>query len=302
MGMKKYLEIFKAGKHTAMDGRTLSFGESDVTASIKAYNPTIHEAPLVIGHPKTDDPAYGWVKGLTGDAGLMQAIPYQVDPVFAEMVNSKKFKKISASFYTPDSPINPVPGIYYLKHVGFLGAVAPAVKGLKSASFGESEEGVLDIEVDFAECESDFLEFCECGRKGQLDVEQLKQENERLKATLKRQESASFVEGVKSKVLPTYRSGLVEFMSGLDADQELEFSEGSEQKKLQAIDWLKDFITHLPNVVDLGEVAGDDKKLPETPTNPTKIAKLATEYVAEQAQKGTQVSYAEAVAHVMEVQ
>ncbi|MBD2628482.1 hypothetical protein [Trichormus variabilis] len=300
--MEKYLEIFKAGKHTAMDGRTLSFGESEINASVKAYDPSIHEAPLVVGHPKSDAPAYGWVKGLTGNTGLMQAIPHQVDPVFAEMVNAGRFKKISASFYMPDHPTNPVPGVYYLKHVGFLGAVAPAVKGLKSASFEESEEGILDLEVDFAECAADFLEFCECDKGGKLDVEQLKQENERLKATLKRQESTSFVESVKSKILPSYRTGLVEFVSSLDSSQELEFSEGDEQKKLPAADWFKDFLAHLPNVVELGEVAGDEKKLPETPTDPKKIAKLATQYVEDQAQKGTQVSYSEAVAHVMEVQ
>jgi hypothetical protein len=300
--MEKYLEIFKAGKHTAMNGSTLSFSEGDVAASVKAYNPNIHEAPLVIGHPKTDAPAYGWVKGLLGNTGLMQAIPYQVDPAFAEMVNAGKFKKMSASFYTPDSPINPVPGVYYLKHVGFLGAQAPAVKGLKPASFGESEEGVLDIEVDFAEC-ADFLEFCECNKGGKLDeLEKFKQENELLKATLRRQESTSFVEGVKNKVLPAYRTGLVEFISSLDGSQELEFSEGEEQKKLPAVDWLKDFLSHLPNVVELGEVAGDANKPPEIPTDPKKIAKLATQYVEDQAQKGTQISYSEAVAHVMEVQ
>ncbi|WP_237741485.1 hypothetical protein [Anabaena sp. PCC 7108] len=301
--MKKYLEIFKAGKHTAMDGRTLSFGEGDVTASIKAYDPSIHEAPLVVGHPKADAPAYGWVKNLTGNTGLMQAIPHQVDPTFAEMVNAGRFKKISASFYTPDSPVNPVPGIYYLKHVGFLGAQAPAVKGLKSASFEESEQGILDIEVDFAECAADFLEFCECDKGGKLDeLEKVKQENERLRATLKRQESTSFVESVKSKILPSYRTGLVEFVSSLDSSQELEFSEGEEQKKLPAADWFKDFLTHLPNVVELGEVAGDANKPPEIPTDPKKIAKLATQYVEDQAQKGSQISYSEAVAHVMEVQ
>lgn len=69
-----------------------------------------------------------------GDDGL-NAEPHQVDPEFAEMVNAGRFKKISASFYTPDAPNNPVPGVYYLRHVGFLGAQPPAVKGLKQAEF-----------------------------------------------------------------------------------------------------------------------------------------------------------------------
>jgi hypothetical protein len=38
-----------------------------------------------------------------------------------------------------------VPGVYYLRHVGFLGAQAPAVKGLRSPSFAASEAGVVEF-------------------------------------------------------------------------------------------------------------------------------------------------------------
>lgn len=144
-GMNKQLQIFKAGKHTAMSGVALAFSEADIAATVAAYDPSKHEAPLVIGHPKTDDPAFGWVKSLQFSDGVLQAEPDQVDAAFAELVNDGKFKKISASFYTPDAPNNPVPGVYYLRHVGFLGAQAPAVKGLKAASFADAEEGVVEF-------------------------------------------------------------------------------------------------------------------------------------------------------------
>jgi hypothetical protein len=75
----------------------------------------------------------------------MLAEPDQVDAAFAEMVNSGLFKKISASFYQPAAPGNPVPGVLYLRHVGFMGAQPPAVKGLKSASFSEAEEGIVEF-------------------------------------------------------------------------------------------------------------------------------------------------------------
>ncbi|OIO04834.1 MAG: hypothetical protein AUJ49_02085, partial [Desulfovibrionaceae bacterium CG1_02_65_16] len=61
-----------------------------------------------------------------------------------------RFKKISASFYLPDSPANPAPGVFYLRHVGFLGAAAPAVKGLKPVAFAAGEEGVVEFSA-FAE-------------------------------------------------------------------------------------------------------------------------------------------------------
>lgn len=144
--MNKPIQIFKPGKHVAMSGAALSFSESDLAATAAAYDPAKHEAPIVIGHPKHDGPAYGWVKSLAFADGL-DAEPHQVDPAFSEMVGRGAFKKISASFYSPDSPTNPVPGVYYLRHVGFLGAQPPAVKGLRNPSFAEIEEGV----VEFAE-------------------------------------------------------------------------------------------------------------------------------------------------------
>lgn len=139
------LQIFKPGRHTAMSGQTLAFSEADLAATAAAYDPARHEAPLVVGHPSHDAPAYGWVKSLASTGGAIEATPHQVDASFAEMVGAGRFKKISASFYAPDAPGNPVPGVYYLRHVGFLGAAAPAVKGLRSPSFADGETGVLEF-------------------------------------------------------------------------------------------------------------------------------------------------------------
>lgn len=139
------LHIFTPGQHTAMSGDRLSFSESDLAATASAYDPALHEAPLVVGHPRHNAPAYGWVKSLTAGADGLHAEPQQLDADFAELVSSGRFKKISASFYAPDSPSNPVPGVYYLRHVGFLGAQPPAVKGLKQAEFAEAEPGVVEF-------------------------------------------------------------------------------------------------------------------------------------------------------------
>lgn len=142
------VSIFRAGKHTSAAGASLQFGESELAATIAAYDPAKHEAPIVVGHPKDNGPAYGWVKGLDFADGEMFADLAQVDPEFTEMVAAGRFKKRSASFYSPDSPSNPVPGVYYLRHVGFLGAQPPAVKGLKEVSFGDAEEGVVEFSED----------------------------------------------------------------------------------------------------------------------------------------------------------
>lgn len=143
--MTTHLHIFASGQHTATSGDRLAFSETDLQATADAYSPAVHEAPLVVGHPRHDAPAYGWVKGLTLDGNGLMAEPQQLDAEFAELVRLGRFKKISASFYTPDSPNNPVPGVYYLRHVGFLGAQPPAVKGLKQAEFAEAELGVVEF-------------------------------------------------------------------------------------------------------------------------------------------------------------
>lgn len=150
--MGKLLEIFRAGKRTAMSGETLDFTEDAIAASAAAYDPAIHEAPLVVGHPKHDAPAYGWVAKLEHESGSLRAEPTQIDTTFQEWVDEGRYKKISASFYSPNSPQNPVPGVYYLRHVGFLGAMPPAIKGMKAIEFSEEEEGVVTLEFgDYAD-------------------------------------------------------------------------------------------------------------------------------------------------------
>lgn len=141
----KTLQIFKPGRFTAMSGVEFAFSEVDLAATARAYKPELHQAPLVVGHPKHDHPAYGWVKSVAFAGGGLEATPEQVNPEFAAMVDSGAFRNMSAAFYAPDAPGNPVPGVYYLRHVGFLGAMPPAVRGLRSPSFAADEEGVVEF-------------------------------------------------------------------------------------------------------------------------------------------------------------
>ncbi len=132
------IHIFKPGRHTTMAGEVIEFSEAAVAATAAAYNPALHEAPLVIGHPKTDDPAQGWVQSLAANERGLFALPRDVGAEFAESVGQRRYAKVSAKFYSPDSPSNPVPGVWYLRHVGFLGAQPPGVKGLDNPAFAES--------------------------------------------------------------------------------------------------------------------------------------------------------------------
>lgn len=141
--MSTLIHIFKPGTHQPMEGEPITFTLAHFQATASAYNMDTHEAPLVVGHPKHNNPAYGWVKQIVATPEGLFIEPHQVDGEFQEMVKAGRFKKISPSFYEPDEPTNPVPGVYYLRHVGFLGAIPPSVKGLKPAEFADGGKGIV---------------------------------------------------------------------------------------------------------------------------------------------------------------
>lgn len=151
-----FIPVFKPGTHTAVDGRTITFTLENCIDLAESYDPSVSEAPAVIGHPKLTAPAYGWAKRFQIKDGLVYVELDQVNPEFAEAFNSGAYKKRSLSIYLPESPGNPKPGHYYARHIGFLGAAAPAIKGLPDVSFAESdgEQGAIEFAMPFDE---DFL-------------------------------------------------------------------------------------------------------------------------------------------------
>lgn len=128
--MDDFFEIFRTGIHTDSMGDQKDWTEEELNRIAARYNEQKeHEAPLVIGHPETNHPAYGWVESLKVEAGKLLAKAAQIVPEFAEAIKAGLYKKRSISLY-PD---------LLLRHVGFLGAVPPAVKGLKDIAFSAME-------------------------------------------------------------------------------------------------------------------------------------------------------------------
>lgn len=143
------IPVFKPGTHTAIDGRKITFTLENCIDLAESYDPNLSEAPAVIGHPKLTAPAYAWAKSFEVKDGLVYAKLDQINPEFAEAYNAGSYKKRSLSIYLPDSPGNPKPGHYYARHIGFLGAAAPAIKGLPDVSFSESdgEQGAAEFSM-----------------------------------------------------------------------------------------------------------------------------------------------------------
>lgn len=148
----KRVEVFRPGTYTAMNGTTTTFSAEDVEAIAGGYDADSAPAPVVVGHPSHDDPAYGWVKGFSiSEDGKLQAELHQLAPSFVDAVGEGRYRKISMSFFTPQHPANPKPGSYYPKHVGFLGGAAPAVSGLQPVQFAEEGDDLVVEYVGSAE-------------------------------------------------------------------------------------------------------------------------------------------------------
>jgi len=137
MKKKWILEIFRAGKQTDSSGKSREWTEEDLDKIVSQYEASEHEAPIVIGHPKTDDPAFGWIDRVFREGKTLFAEVTEVAKEFREAVNQGFYKKRSISLY-PDLT---------LKHVGFLGAVPPAVKGLADIKFNAAADSAICFEM-----------------------------------------------------------------------------------------------------------------------------------------------------------
>src|SRR5512145_2502964 len=109
-GFDGWIPIFRGGKQIDSNGVEHD-GDALIDQALTNFNAAEHEPPVVIGHPKENAPAYGWVQGLKKQGNLLYAKFKQIQPEFAQMVEKGLFKKRSAAFY-PDGS---------LRHVGFLG-------------------------------------------------------------------------------------------------------------------------------------------------------------------------------------
>lgn len=316
----KPLSIFRPGTHISAAGAEMSFTESDLAATAAAYDPTKHKAPLVLGHPKDNSPAYGWTKSLSFSDGLLQAIPESVSDDFKDWVNAGYYKKISASFYPPESPSNPTPGVFALRHIGFLGGQPPAVKGLPEPEFKDGDADFITVEFEerttgmieeekrlAADKERLAKELAEFKQQQADFTEQqaaLKQQQVALAAERLLGEKRSLTEFVETqikagKILPKDKLGAIEFMGVINSESVLEFGEGDTVTKTKPLDWFKKFIEAQPAKVNFGEATPSGGFDPDAADNAVSIANAASEYQETMSKRGVKVGNVEAINFVM---
>lgn len=281
------IEIFRPGVHIDDAGVRHQFSEADVDGMARSYDPALREAPLCVGHPKDNLPAYGWVKSVQRNtAGALTITARNVEPQFAEMVEARRFAKRSASFYPPQSPGNPTPGKWYLRHVAFLGAQPPAIAGLKDIQFSEGDaEGVVcfsepvttpqesddmskELQEQLAKAQADLAAAKETTAKATAEAEKARKDAEAAQAQAtsfaekaRADRKAGFVSFSEAQVqsgrlLPKDKAMAVATLEALADAKPVEFSEGDTTTKVSPVQWLQDLITNAKPAVNFGEFAG----------------------------------------------
>jgi hypothetical protein len=139
----QWIDVCRVGKAVDSKGTARSLDRAFLEAVIANYAAGGHEAPLVVGHPESDTaPAFGWVKDLRLNGDILEAQFAETDDEFEQLVAAGRYKKRSASFYL-DTP--------NLRHIGFLGAQPPAIKGLRDIQFAEGESFAVESITNFKE-------------------------------------------------------------------------------------------------------------------------------------------------------
>ncbi len=124
----QWVEVFRAGDYGAKG----NWPVEKLRKVVANLNPAVWQPPAVFGHPEHDAPAMGWVKELSSEGGKLLARFEKVHPALEAGVQEGRYPNRSAAFYLDPEGKGPM-----LRHVGFLGAMPPEVKGLAPIRFSD---------------------------------------------------------------------------------------------------------------------------------------------------------------------
>lgn len=217
------LEVFRAGDYGAK-GR---WDETELDQIVADYNAAVHEAPVTLDHAQSG-PAMGWVAGLGRRGDRLTARLRGISEEMMKLLREGAFKKRSVELYRA----LPETGRPYLKAVSFLGAAAPAVKGLRDALFTGVEDSADSVFIEFTE-ETD---PAAAGEESAARFAELEGEMRR-----------------SGRWIPAWeRQGLREFFAALGTLGPITIPDGGD---LQPQAWFEDFLRALPAAVPFGESA-----------------------------------------------
>lgn len=129
-GLSDWIEVFRAGTHVDSKGKQVSFSVGDLDQMVT--NVALGKPPAVLGHPKHNDPAYGWAT-LKREGESLFAKFDDVNPAFEAGVKTGAYRNRSVSV------VHDQTRGWRVRHVGWLGAAPPAIDGLKPVDFAAAD-------------------------------------------------------------------------------------------------------------------------------------------------------------------
>lgn len=283
------LEVFRAGDY----GPKGEWSEEALQGIAADYDPDFHEAPVTLDHAQSG-PALGWVAGVRRCGDRLVARLRGVSETLMNHLREGRFKKRSVEIYRS----LPETGKPYLKAVSFLGAGAPAVKGLRDALFTDEEPSSLFRSELGEHCAFDFAE-----RSAPAAASDRAEAGEGSRVA----PTAAFADEAFAELerelreagrwIPSWEErGLRDFFGALAAFDEVEVAEGG---RVVPAEWFAEFLKSLPAYLPMGEAApartfAATNTIPQGPSVSPSSVELHREVVAMRGRR-PELSYAEAL-------
>jgi hypothetical protein len=136
-----WYELAKVGTFKDRAGQVVNLTKELLQKVANNYNAPNYAAPITVGHPRSaKEPAWGRVDGLKFENDKLLFKPGTLVAEFAEMVNKGMYNNVSAGINLVNNTLD---------HVAFLGAQAPAIKGLEritAVEFSAAPETVQSVD------------------------------------------------------------------------------------------------------------------------------------------------------------
>lgn len=248
----EWSEIFRAGDY----GQKGTYSEADLDKIVANFNAS-DQVPIVVGHPSTDAPAWGWLAAVARAGDVLLGKVGELHQDFARALAENKFRNRSVRIAKTSAGPK-------LLHLGFLGAVLPEVEGLKAAAQFAGDGDRVDHDFDLAaSAQGDNPKEQDMDKDEQIKklnadlaaeraarVAEKKAADEAAKKTLQAS-FALFVENemvAKGKLPKERKDEVVAFMSSLPSGDTADFSIEADGKKqtYNTVEWFKDFVKGLP--------------------------------------------------------
>lgn len=236
----KWIEVFRTGDY----GEKGSYTEADIDQIIANFNAT-DRAPIVVGHPSTDSPAWGWIDALKRKGDTLFARIAEMRDELKQAIADGRFRNRSIRLIQRDDGPS-------LAHVGFLGGVLPEVKGLAplpAFATGEGIEFEFGVPAPAADPMSKELDDLrrqlsdEINRRAQVEIELAE-----LKAKTRRQEFETWVSAQveQGRIPVSLKDALISLLTSLPPAGEVAFAMGEKNMRASAVDLVKTIISALP--------------------------------------------------------